>query len=225
MVDASLVLSDVWLGWLEEEEDDEAVSELVVSRALVSQLQERPDRRFFPWLPEDQQHLYELNRERALGLLEGRGIELFTYDEVVLPRALSEIADSLSASNDPDAQVLLDEYGYLMSQSWMVSATHASVAAFLRGGAGVVRVTRRFTRAIAAAVVPKEHIPTRFKPGFLVKVGAKWVVLGAAGGAGTVGGAAIGTLVAGPVGTLAGGGAGGTTGGALAVALFYEFDP
>jgi hypothetical protein len=225
LVDASLVLSDVWLGWLEEEEDDKAFQGAVVSDALVVDLQERPERVFFPWLPEDHQHEYEVNRERALDLLERRGIGRFAYKPIDLPGEAGAIDASLRELNDPDVRILLDEWAFLMTQSWMASASTATVAALRRRGGTVIRIGRRFTHAIAAAVVPQAHIPEHFTPGFLAKVGAKWVVWATLGGVGTVGGAALGTLIAGPAGSLPGGGVGGVVVGAGTQAVFYEFDP
>jgi hypothetical protein len=225
MVDPSMVLSDSWLTWVEEEANEDEIREVVVSQALLAQLREVRDRAFFPWLPEDHQEDYLVYRERALDLIEGRDIRSFSFDEVDLPDELRAVLVALLETGDRDAGTLADEWAFLKSQSWLLSANHVSTDAFRRRGASVVRITHRFTRALAKQVISKEKIPERFTPRFLAKVGAKWVVWGTATTAGGVGGGVGGTLIAGPIGGLAGGSGGAWLVGAGAQAALLEWDP
>jgi hypothetical protein len=225
MVDPSMVLSEAWLSWAEEEANEDEIRDVVVSRALLGQLREVEDRAFFPWLPEDHQEDYVVYRERALGLIEGRDIRSFSFDQVELPDEFRTVLVALLETGDRDAVTLADEWAFLKSQSWLLSATHVSTDAFRRRGASVVRFTHRFTRALAKQVIPKENIPDGFTPRFLAKVGAKWVVWGTATTAGGVGGGMGGTLIAGPIGGLAGGSGGAWVVGAVAQAALLEWDP
>lgn len=225
MVDPSMVLSEAWLSWAEEEANEDEIHEVVVSRALVGQLRELRDRAFFLWLPEDRQEDYVLYRERALELIEKRDIGSFSFDDVELPDELRAVPVALLETGDRDASVLADEWAFLKSQSWMLSATHGSIDAFRRRGASVVRFTHRFTRALAKQVIPETNIPERFTPRFLSKVGAKWVVWGTATTAAGVGGSIGGTLIAGLPGGVAGGGGAAWAVEAITQAAFLEWDP
>ncbi len=225
MVDPSMVLSEAWLSWAEEEANEDELREVRVSWAFLDQLREVQDRAFFPWLPDDRQEDYVLYRERSLDLVEGRDIRSFSFEEVELPDELLAMQVALLETGDRDAATLADEWAFLKSQSWLLSATHVSTDAFRRRGASVVRFTHRFTRALAKQVIPEKNIPEGFTPRFLAKVGAKWVVWGTATTAVGVGGGVGGSLIAGPIGGIAGGGAGAWVGGAVAQAALLEWDP
>jgi hypothetical protein len=206
-VDPSLVIGEAWLSWIEEEADESAASEIVISANFVESLERRPDPVFFPFLAEEHQADYNAYRERAGAAVRDRGLRQFSFEEHLsqLTGPQQAVINSLLATNELDGRILADEWTYLVTQSKMLARTQAAIRALKRRGAVVVEVADHWTRRMAADVMPKERIPQRFTTKFLARVGAKWVALGAADAAAAVGGGLLGGSVLGPLGAIGGG--------------------
>jgi hypothetical protein len=208
MVDPSILLSEAGISWFEDHED--ARSEVVVSDAFLGALGEYRESLFFPSLPDGERSAFALRRQRLLDLEQEWDIARFSSVGVELPDGeANSVLKALLNSDEPDAQILADEWTFLQSQSWMIAAGRAALDAFRRHGALSIEFSGPFSRNLAKRVVPEEHIPARLRGRFLARVGAKWVVWGGTTVGAAVGGALAGGALAGPIGAAVGGGGAG----------------
>jgi hypothetical protein len=85
-----------------------------------------------------------------------------------------------AARDDLVLRILLEEWIFLTSQSWIASRVRRPFAAFLKGGAVAVEWGGKKLDQITARTlkIPANEMPTALTPGQRVRAAAKWVAAG-----------------------------------------------
>lgn len=85
-----------------------------------------------------------------------------------------------AARDDLILRILIEEWVFLTSQSWIASRVRRPFAAFLKGGAVAVEWGRKKLDQVTARTlkIPANEMPPALKPGQRVRAAAKWVGVG-----------------------------------------------
>lgn len=193
LIDPSLLLSEPFMDWLEE--DGDARARIVNSSAFRQALPTASVDFFYPFLQDyEALEALQLRRRRLLALLEG--VDSFSSSAVTLPQQDAEVLGRLIETNQ---MVFADEWTFLQSQSWMASELRSALDAFRDAGSAVLEFGRRLRDQLIQGVIPAPGIPADITAGFFLRRTApKWLVIGAPAVAlGALGGPFGGALGAG----------------------------
>lgn len=174
LIDPSVLLSRRGLEWLASRGSNEAG--IVISRGFKQALLEYPDRELRRFLHVRDSGSYPRRRDRLLRLTED--IPTFSYRDVLLANSQMAAIQEGLLGLFPEGEVLADEWAFLQSNSWLVSANRRVLAAFRNAGAVIVEFGRKALDDVIRMSVPERDIPETLTSAFLAKVGGKWVVAG-----------------------------------------------
>jgi hypothetical protein len=211
MIDPSLLLTESGLAWFINVASDRVVTKsAVVSESFYWALTEGPDDMLLPFVGRRDREIVKLARRRLPVLLER--IDKFSYrtTENTTPE-VQAVRDAVLRTGRPEADIVADEWTYLVTKSWLIAKRKAFLSRVKRAGANVVEITgrcadeyrERLIRRLIASVIPHDEIPDVLTRSDWSRIGIKWVIYGGAvagehAAAGWIG-AAAGGLLTGPV--------------------------
>jgi hypothetical protein len=175
LVDPSLLLTDRGELWVANRSIQD---HLLISSAFYNQIfKDSVDLLSSPFLSDEDPDGYGERLARLRDVIDD-GIATYSWREdgdSLGDEARSVLEVLLSSTTSGD--VLADEFTFLVTHSWMVTARRYTVGAFNRAGAVVVRVGKRMGRQATSLVIDPEDLPQLIADGSLNKrAGIKWIV-------------------------------------------------
>jgi hypothetical protein len=174
MLEASFVLSEDGVAWLTGE-GAEHLGSIVISQALIRGIQ-RQEPSTLAWF-------YQISEDTLGRLAEVVGrAQPFSHEQagIVSPNA-DIVRTRLFAEQVPDAaEILVDEWIFLETQSWVGARSRRAFDAFVEAGAELRELPRPIGRRLVARTLKKQDLPEHIPLKMLILAGMKWIAVGGA---------------------------------------------
>lgn len=181
MIDPSLLLTRSKLTWARKRDVSEAA---VISKSFYEAVRHGRHDSLLPFVASRDRDTVGLAAEALRPVL--RPMEKFSHRSVTsLPTEAEAVRVALEASKSPGADILADEWSYLVTHSWLVAKRKAVLTRIRRAGADVLEITPRpaiakrredVIRQLISVVIPEAKVPAVLTPDVWQKAEIKWVI-------------------------------------------------